>query len=193
MAETVPSLTHLQPPWWTPLALHRFSPYHSRPGDFGIEIAGPLWWFAHVYPVDDEALNDLAYAFEYRHLDGRQPETYGAPMARAIEAWRAGWPASYRSLRYRRGPDFLSIHDRRPGQDCADHTFGTQRSGDYLACEDGATAAEACARVHASDGAEIDVDEAEEFLRHLVGLRPMYAEKKRYLALALPATLSEPA
>ena len=28
-------------------------------------------------------------------------------MARAIEAWRAGWPASYRSLRYRRGPDFL--------------------------------------------------------------------------------------
>ena len=193
MAETVPSLTHLQPPWWVPLGLHRFSPYHSRPGDFGIEIAGPLWWFAHVYSVDDEALNDLAYAFEYRHLDGRQPETYGAPMARAIEAWRAGWPASYRSLRYRRGPDFLSIHDRRPGQDCADHTFGRNEAAIYLACEDGATAAEACARVQASDGTEIDVDEAEEFLRHLVGLRLMYAEKKRYLALALPATLSEPA
>jgi ribosomal peptide maturation radical SAM protein 1 len=193
MAEMVPSLTHLQPPWWNPLALHRFSPYHSRPRDFGIEIAGPRWWFAHAYGVDDETLNDLAYAFEYRHLDGRQPETYGAPMARAIEAWRAAWPASYRSLRYRRGPDFLSIQDRRPGRDFADYTFGSDEAAIYLACEDGATAAEACAAVDTSDGLDIDVDEAEEFLGHLVELRLLYAEKKRYLALALPATLSEPA
>jgi len=193
MAETVPSLTHLQPPWWNPLALHRFSPYHSRPRDFGIEIAGPRWWFSHVYGLDDETLNDLAYAFEYRHLDGRQPEAYGAPMARAIEAWRAGWPASYRSLRYRRGPDFLSIQDRRPGREFADYTFGSNEAAIYLACDEGATAAEACAAVHAADGADIDVDEAEEFLRHMVELRLMYTEKKRYLALALPATLPEPA
>jgi ribosomal peptide maturation radical SAM protein 1 len=191
MADTVPSLTHLQPPWWNPLALHRFSPYHSRPHEFGIEIAGPRWWLAHVYPVDSETLNDLAYAFEYRHLDGRRPETYGAPMALAVEAWRAGWPASYRSLRYRRGPDFLSILDRRPGQDFTDYTFGSDEGAVYLACEDGATAAEACARVRESDGVDIDVNEAEEFLGQMVKLRLMYAEKNRYLALALPGTMAE--
>ena len=125
MAELVPSLVHLQPPkLGRPVVLHRFSPYHERPAHYGLEIVGPRRWHPYVYAADAATLTDLAYSFEYRHVDGRKPETYVAHFGRAIETWRARWPAAYRTLRYRRGPGFLVVHDRRPGLPTADYAFG---------------------------------------------------------------------
>ena len=191
MAQVVPSLAHLQPPNWGSIVLHRFSPYHVQPGSFGLEVTGPRWWYPHVYDTDSATLTDLAYSFEHRHLDGRDPEIYVAPLARAIEAWRAGWPDGYRSLRYRRGPGFLVIQDRRPGLESADYSFGDREASIYLACADGATAAEACERLQMNGETDIDKDDVEEFLQKLVGLRLVFAEKSRYLSLALPTNLPE--
>jgi hypothetical protein len=143
MAGLVPSLTHLVPPVLCRLALHRFSPYHDRPAEFGLEVLGPLPWYRLVYPADDTTLAALAYNFDYRHADGRDPETYVGPLREAIEAWQASHAASYRALRYRRGPGFLVVHDRRPSLEAADYSFGEREARLFLACEDGATAAEA--------------------------------------------------
>jgi ribosomal peptide maturation radical SAM protein 1 len=191
MAELVPSLVHLQPPNWGPVVLHRFSPFHERPAQHGLEIVGPRWWYPYVYAADAATLSDLAYSFEHRYVDGRNPETYVTPLGRAIEAWRAGWPAGYRTLRYRRGPEFLVVHDRRPGLQSADYSFGEHEARIYLACEDGATAAEAYESVRADGSSDVDIDDVEEFLRRLVDMRLVYAEGGRYLALALPASLPE--
>src|SRR5688572_1265425 len=113
LAGLVPSLTHLAPPTLCRLAIHRFSPYHDRPAEYGIHVLGPLPWYRLVYPVDDGTLAELAYNFDYRHADGRDAETYVGPLREAIEAWHASRSASYRALRYRRGPGFLVVHDRR--------------------------------------------------------------------------------
>jgi ribosomal peptide maturation radical SAM protein 1 len=191
MAELVPSLVHLQPPNWGPVVLHRFSPFHERPAQHGLEIVGPRWWYPYVYAADAATLSALAYSFEHRYVDGRNPETYVTPLGRAIEAWRAGWPAGYRTLRYRRGPEFLVVHDRRPGLQSADYSFGEHEARIYLACEDGATAAEAYESVRADGSSDVDIDDVEEFLRRLVDMRLVYAEGGRYLALALPASLPE--
>jgi len=191
MAAVLPSLVHLEPPNCGPIVLHRFSPYHDRPGEFGLEILGPRWWYPHVYDLDEATLMDLAYSFEHRHLDGRDPESYVAQLHDAIEGWRASWPTGYRTLRYRRGPGFLVIHDRRPGLPHADYTFGEQEAHVYAACEDGATAAEVCASLHAAGITDIAVNEVETFLVRLVGLRLVYEENGRFLALALPADLPE--
>jgi magnesium-protoporphyrin IX monomethyl ester (oxidative) cyclase len=190
-ARLVPSLTHLAPPALCRLAIHRFSPYHDRPAEFGLEVLGPLPWYRLVYPADDATLADLAYNFDYRHSAGRDPETYVGPLRVAIEAWQAANAGGYRALRYRRGPGFLVIHDRRPNLEPADYSFSEREARLFLACEDGATAAEARVSLGEAETADLDVDDVQEFLDELVASRLMYEEDGRYLALALPARLPE--
>jgi len=172
------------------LALHRFSPYHQRPAEFGLENLGPVPWYRLIYPTDEATLTDLAYSFDYRHLDGHTPTAYIGPLRAAVDAWRSGHGVAYRALRYRRGPGFLVVHDRRPGL-TADYSFDEQEAQLYLACADGATAAEACAALGAAGSSGVDVDDVRTFLDDLVSSRLVYEEAGRYLALALPATLPE--
>jgi ribosomal peptide maturation radical SAM protein 1 len=75
LADLVPSLTHLVPFSLCPLAIHRFSPYHDRPAEFGLELGGPLPWYRLVYPADERTLADLAYICDYHHADGRDRRT----------------------------------------------------------------------------------------------------------------------
>jgi len=190
MAQAVPSLVHLWPPALCRLGLHRFSPYHQRPAEFGLENLGPLPWYRLVYPIDGETLAGLAYNFDFRHTDGRDPETYIGPLRTAIEAWESGQSQAHRALRYRRGPGFLVVQDRRPGL-TADYSFDDDEARLYLACEDGATPAEAWATLQASGPTDVDVDDVRTFLDELVSSRLVYEEHGRYLALALPASLPE--
>ncbi len=191
MAELIPSLTHLQPPTMGCLVMERFSPYHQRPGDFGLEMVGPLPHYRFLYPVDEPTLTDLAYGFEYRYSDGRDPEIYSEPVRRAVEIWRANREAAFRSLRYRRGPGFLTITDRRPNLETADYSFGESEALIYLACEDGATAAQAFEAVRGAGTTDVSVEDVQEFLEDLVESRLAFEEGGRYLALALPVNLTE--
>jgi ribosomal peptide maturation radical SAM protein 1 len=192
LAALAPSLSHLVPPTLCRLAIHRFSPYHERPVEFGLEVPGPLPWYRLVYPTDDATLADLAYSFDYRHADGRDPETYVRPLREAIEAWHAAKASGgYRALRYRRGPGFLVIEDRRHDLEPADYSFSEREARLFLACEDGATAAEAHRALGEADRADLDVDDVQEFLDDLVTSRLMYEEDGHYLGLALPARLPE--
>jgi ribosomal peptide maturation radical SAM protein 1 len=191
LARLVPSLTHLAPPTLCRLAIHRFSPYHARPAEFGLEVLGPAPWYRLVYPVDEATLGELAYNFDYRHADGRDADAYVGPLRTAIEAWQGATVSGYRTLRYRRGSGFLVVHDRRPGLEPADYTFSEREARVFLACEDGATAAEAHAALPPHHAAELDVEEVQEFLDELVTSRLMYEEGGRYLALPLPARLPE--
>ena len=190
MADAMASLTHLTPPTLCRLVLHRFTPYHERPADFGLEVLGPLPWYRLVYPVGDEVLTDLAHDFDYRYMDGRNPESYVAPLLQAVEAWSAA-PEGYRSLRYRRGPGFVVVEDRRPNLAPADYTFEDREARVFLACRDGATAAEAHAQLEAAGIDDLDVDDLREFLDELLTLRLAYEEGGRYLALPLPVNLKE--
>ena len=113
------------------------------------------------------------------------------PLRAAIEAWQADGTHGYRALRYRRGPGFLVVHDRRPNLEPADYSFSEREARLYLACEDGATAIEALATLGDAEASDLDVDDIKEFLDELVTGRLLYEEDGRYLALALPARLPE--
>lgn len=186
MTELVESLRHLQSPMMSPLVLERFSPYHERPASYGLEMLGPLPWYRMVYGLDEAALGSLAYAFEHRHADRRDPERYAAPLRAAVDRWRTELSWSYRALRYRRTPRGLVIDDRRTA--AQRYTLGDIEGRLYLACEDGATAGEALDRLPRDRRARIDVDEVTAFLDESVALRLAYEERGRYLALALPDT-----
>jgi len=190
MADTIASLTHLSPPTaLCRLVLHRFSPYHDRPAEFGLEMLGPLPWYRLVYPVGDDVLGDLAHDFDYRYVDGRDPDTYVRPLVEAVDAWSAA-PEAYRSLRYRRGPGFVVVQDRRPNL-AADYVFEDREARVFLACRDGATAAEVHAQLQAAGITDLDVEDVRDFLDELLTLRLAFEEGGRYLALPLPMDLKE--
>ena len=136
MADTMRSLTHLEPPQMIRLQLDRFSPYHQQPGACGLEILGARRDFPFIYQVSAEILDDLVYSFEYRHTDGRDPESYTQEVRRVIESWREQGRGAIASLSYRRGPGFLVVTDRRPGLAPAEYRFDEAEADLYLARED---------------------------------------------------------
>jgi magnesium-protoporphyrin IX monomethyl ester (oxidative) cyclase len=64
MSRLIPSLVHLQPPQGLiRIRYERFSPYHSRPQDFGLELR-PAWPYRFIYPLAEERLENLVYRFD---------------------------------------------------------------------------------------------------------------------------------
>lgn len=67
MANWLPRVSHLQPPGIDRIQFHRFSPYHMRSAEFGLELV-PFESYRAVYPVSARDLADLAYY----HQDARR-------------------------------------------------------------------------------------------------------------------------
>ncbi len=186
MADVMKSITHLQPPHHlAALDLQRFSPYHQRPGEYGVEITGPREFYGLIYPCDEAALRDLAYTFNYTYDDGRQPTDYTVAVKESIDAWQEAFPTS--NLSYRRGPGFLVINDRRPGLGGYDHTIGEMEAKVYLGCDGGATPAGVLKALRADGGTELDLEDVEVFLDEMTEMKLMYEEDGLYLSLAVAA------
>ena len=189
MAELIPSLVHFNPPNVMPVQMERFSPYFDRPAEFGIELTGPLAQYRFLYSVSSEALSNLAYAFQHSYLDGRDPETYVNSLRDAVGRWRQFSKDGPGYLRYRRGPGFLSVEDRRAGLEAANYRFDGIEEKIYLACDAGATANDLSTKFALDGEEELDAQEIEEFLDDLVQARLMYREGNSFLALAIPVRM----
>jgi len=187
MAELIPSLVHLDAPNFSPVQVQRFSPYFERAAEFGLELTGPMPYYRFLYPLAPDKLANLAYDFAHRYHDGRDPEDYTQSLREAVARWREASERALGSLRYRRGPGFLVVEDRRPGIESADYLFEGQEAKIYLACDAGASAAELCAELAAHGEDNLSAEEIKEFLDELVEARLMYREENQYLALAIAA------
>jgi len=186
MADVMRSLVHLEPPRLVPLALDRFSPYHELPEAFGLQPLGPRRDYGFIHPtLDAETLQALAYTFEYRHADGREPAAYVRPVLQVVEAWRAAGDAAFGSLRYRRHRRGLTVTDRRPGLPATEYRFGAGEAAAYLACEDGTTLARIDETLRAS-GLDLSAGALQDFLDECVTARLAHRDGSHYLALALP-------
>jgi len=185
MAKMIPSLVHLQAPSITQVQIQRFSPYFERPAEFGLEIAGPMPYYEHLYPVRGERLANLVYDFDHRYADGRDPASYVGDVQKAVALWREAENAESNDLTFRRGPGFLIVEDRRHGIETADYQFGETEAKIYLACDAGATVESIHAELAAGDDSAPDRTEIEEFLDELVELRLMLREDNRFLSLAI--------
>ncbi len=115
MADLIPSLVHLEPPSFMPVQVERFSPYFERPREHGLELTGPEPQYRHLYPVPPDALQNIAYDFGHRYLDGRDPATYIGGLAEAVQRWRDVGPSAAGSLVYRCGPGFVLVQIGVPG------------------------------------------------------------------------------
>jgi len=184
MAEVMKSLTHLHPPALNLLHLDRFSPYHDDPARHGISITGAARHYGLLYDVDEATRNDLAYHFEYRHDDGRDPESYVGAVREVVKTWQARFGREYRGLRLRLGPGFMTIVDHRTFRVRPQFTLDPTETDIYLACDAGATA-EAVVETLAKRGAKLEIGRVADFLDRSVESRLVYREGDRYLSLAV--------
>lgn len=93
-AAMVPLLEHLQAPsnGLRRIRFDRFSPHQARPADFGLHLR-PGWAYRYIYPLDDDALEDLVYVFE----DAAGPVPgFGGPGRDALAAALDDWAARFR-------------------------------------------------------------------------------------------------
>jgi ribosomal peptide maturation radical SAM protein 1 len=189
MAEVMKSLTHLRPPQAVSVIyLERFSPYHQRPREYGLEITGPKPFYRFIYPCDEATLNDLAYVFDYSYDDGREPETYVAAVLERIEAWQADFENGS-ELSYRRGPGFLLINDRRPGLGRCNYSLDGIEAKVYLSCDGGATPLAVWKALQGAGETDISLEDIAEFLEELTEMKLMYEEDGLYLSLAVAESL----
>lgn len=182
MAKDLRSLVHLEPPNLTRLAIDRFSPYHTSPEKLGIALSGPSRHYALIYDLSPADIADLAYSFEYRHLDGRDPESYIGPLRERVATWRAS--DAMGSLTWRRGPGFVVVRDRRAGFEARDHVLDGAHGVAYARAADGATTRQITEALEAA-GHAAAARATETVMAELSELAIVWADGHRYLSLAL--------
>ena len=193
MAGILPSLTHLPPPETHPILVERFSPYHQNPEAFGLKSLRPYAFYRHLYRVDDETLNDIAYDFTHEDADGRNPEEYARPIIDFAAQWRARYKYGEHTLSYRRGAGFILIRDRRLGLPRNDYELAEVEADIYLACDAGATPAAVARTLRERGHGSVSVGKVKSFLESLREARLVYEEDGKYLSLAVAANAEEEA
>ncbi len=183
----IPSLLHLQPPEATgKFWLQRFSPYFTRPHEYGVRITGPGLAYEYVYDGGRIDLKKIAYDFEYE-LDNWpvDPHVYQELVA-AIEGWqRVHRSADRPFLYYSKAPNYVTVYDGR------DPKAPTRRRYEGLAslvievCNESAKSVE---QIRAAVAGRIECNDAVllPILNDLTTQRVLYEERGKYFTLAIP-------
>jgi ribosomal peptide maturation radical SAM protein 1 len=183
----IPSLLHLQPPEATgKFWLQRFSPYFTRPQEYGIRITGPGMAYEYVYDARKVDLNKIAYDFEYE-LDNWpvDPEVYRELVA-AIEGWQRMHKSGDRPfLYYSKAPSYITVYDGRNPK------MPTRRRYDGLTalvieiCTEAAKSPDQI-RTSVADRADCSDAVLLPILNDLTAKRVLYEERGKYFTLAIP-------
>lgn len=185
--DLIPSLLHFQPPEATgKFWLQRFSPYFTRPHEYGVRITGPGMAYEYVYDARQLDLKKIAYDFEYE-LDGWQVDLQRyQELVSAIGRWQRLHKSGDRPfLYYSKAPNYMTIYDGRNPQ------APTRRRYDGLAgliIEICSEAPKSRAQISAALAERMDCNEAalEPVLSELINQRVLYEERGKFVTLAIP-------
>ena len=94
-AADIPAMMHLPPPWTVfKVRVDRFSPYFTRPDEYGLRIR-PKAFYNFVYPFDDDVLFDLAYYFDDANAGTAEyaeaADEWHPVLRELIREWFSGW------------------------------------------------------------------------------------------------------
>lgn len=188
--DLIPSLFHLHPPeasgkFW----LQRFSPYYTKPHNYGIRITGPWTAYEHVYDGRQVDMKKIAYDFEYE-LDNWNvdPHLY-QELVDLVQEWQKRARSSDRPfLYYSKAMDYVTVYDGRNPITPTRRRYDWPTAGIIEACNEAAKSRDQiCALLaHRPEmGALLDgaIDEA---LGALTAARILYEERGKYFTLAIP-------
>jgi ribosomal peptide maturation radical SAM protein 1 len=188
--ELIPSLVHLQAPESVgKLWLERFSPYFTRPHDYGVRITGPGMAYEYVYDPEKVDLMKVAYDFEYE-VDQRVNPDLFRELVEATGEWQRRQASSDQPyLYYVKAMGYVTLYDGRvPGAPSRQRYDGMAAVA-IEACNEAPKSPEHI-REHGKRNGLTEADDPlmmEKVLTELVGKRILYTERGKYFTLALPA------
>ncbi|MCG8461842.1 MAG: RiPP maturation radical SAM C-methyltransferase [Holophagales bacterium] len=202
LATWIPKFVHLNTPGSiATVQFHRFSPYHFRAEEFGLELE-PEKPYPFVYPLSDEELRDFAYYFD----DHRRREEFidgvlsdDRPGMKAFQAavveWRASWIRATLSKNARRPVlDFRAteaggwvVTDTRKCSVAAEQRLDPLEARVMEAADIAITPRKLVARVSKTTGREYSWERLEPVARGLVERHLLFELEGQYLGLAVPA------
>ena len=167
MAKWLPAIFHLQPPSGVVRVRYdRFSPYHTRPQDFGLRLE-PSRAYAYVYPLSKESLMRLAYSFEdsgqrgHIHRGLLQDQPGQRELQEVVQQWNAIWHTSRPVLRVYDEGQRLQIVDTRPCTHQRSWTAGELEAAFYRLCDSAQTPAALLKQLSTRCGTEVSMQEVE--------------------------------
>lgn len=185
--DLIPSLLHLQAPEATgKFWLQRFSPYFTRPHEYGIRITGPGMAYEYVYDARQVDLRKIAYDFEYE-LDSWpvDPHLYQELVA-AIENWqRVHRSGDKPFLYYSKAPSHVTVYDGRNPKAPARRRYEGLAAMVIEICNESAKSVEQI-RTAVAGRVESGDEPLNAVLSDLTISRILYEERGKYLTVAIP-------
>lgn len=183
----IPSLLHLQPPEATgKFWLQRFSPYFTRPHEYGVRITGPGLAYEYVYDARQIDLKKIAYDFEYE-LDNWtvDPHLYQELVA-AIEGWKRVHKSGDKPfLYYSKAPNYVTVYDGRNSKSPTRRRYEGLAALVIEICNESAKSPEQI-RTAVADRADCSDAILSSVLDILTVHCILYEERGKYFTLAIP-------
>ncbi|WHZ17142.1 MAG: radical SAM/B12 binding domain protein [Nitrospira sp.] len=187
--DLIPSLFHLQPPegagkFW----LERFSPYFTRPHEYGVHITGPGLAYAYVYDSRQVDLAKIAYDFEYELEQWPvDPDVY-QELVETVQEWQRRAASSDKPfLYYSKSFDYVTVYDGRTAAPTRER-FDWPASFLIDACNEAPKSLEQLRGGLREQSEAGDMSDAllQESLAKLTAKRILYEERGKYFTLAIP-------
>jgi len=187
--DLIPAIVHLQPPESVgKLWLERFSPYFTRPQQYGIRITGPGVAYDYVYDPKSIDLNKIAYDFEYEVDSKLDPALFAELTALAAEWKRRHASGDKPFLFYAKSIGYVTVYDGRGDGPPSRERYDRPASLIIELCSDAPKSLEQIQEeVRAGqEGGQVDADSIDRALTQLLTKRVLYQDRGKYLTLALP-------
>ena len=188
--DLIPSLFHLHPPETTgKFWLQRFSPYYTKPHEYGVRITGPWTAYEYVYDSRQVDLRKIAYDFEYELDNWNVDQQVYQELADLVQEWQRLAESNDRPfLYYSKAMDYVTIYDGRNPNAPIRKRYDWPAAGIIEACNEAAKSAEQIrmlltSRPGTSENVNAEIDQA---LGVLTAARILYEERGKYFTLAVP-------
>ncbi len=185
VAEHMPPLFHLPPPNGTiPIRFDRFSPYHQRPAEYGIEL-DPLPAYRTVYPFDDATLRELAYFFQQTGGPSEEVLRHAREGSRMTGRWRSTFWGPSRPVLVIQSDDgdVLQVRDTR---ECAVESLHELRGVQALVLRLLESPATHAALLLRAESSRADAQAVERALGELLERHLVWRSSSQYVALPTP-------
>jgi hypothetical protein len=179
---------HLQPPIGVgDLYLERFSPYFTRPADFGVKIKGPGEAYTYVY--DSQNIDPMKISYDFEFENGNQIDPLLVQeLADMVSNWRQRFKSEQIPyLIFSKSPQFVTIYDGRWITGSTKTRFDKIPARIISYCNEKPRSQESIhVYIKESGLTENGAEGVDRALRDLEDRHILYSERGKYMTLALP-------
>jgi len=188
--DLIPSLFHLHPPESTgKLWLERFSPYFTKPQEYGVRITGPGTPYEYVYDACLVDLEKIAYDFEYELDNWQVDQPVYQELVDTVQEWQRLVASSDRPfLYYSKAMDYVTVYDGRNPKVPIRRRYDWPAAGIIEVCNEAAKNVGQIRTLLAglSDKSGVSDVQIDQALSILTAARVLYEERGKYFTLAVP-------